>query len=110
MKRLTAVALSPAGGTDTGGELGVLELDPDVEALIAEVDAILSAALAAIRRPHTPLAIGCALGENRPQVDREVCRCAPRGGPVRRVRALERSPPGVPMTARRPPRFTLKGR
>ena len=94
MTRLSAAAVSPAGGTVDGGKFEILELDPDVAELIAEVDEILCAALAAIGRPPTPLAIKYALGKSRRLACREVRRCAPRQGPVRPVPPAERGPPG----------------
>lgn len=60
--------------------------------LLTEVDAILSAASAAVCRPPKPLAMGCAVVKTRRLVGRELRWGALRRGPVRPVRAVQRSP------------------
>jgi hypothetical protein len=64
-------------------DLDALDLDAEVAELIAEVEAILCAAVAVDRRPSTPpVAAWVPL--------------RPRRGPVHRVRAVQRSPPASP--------------
>lgn len=83
----------------TGDSVGVLEpeilyLDPDTAALIAEVDAILCAALAPARRSPAPPDAARALV--RRQSAGGPCGAAQvrsRRGPVQSVRAVQRSPP-----------------
>lgn len=67
----------------TPAELDLDALDADVAELIAEVDAILCAAVAVDRRPSAP----------------PVTPCDPPGswhGPAHPVRAVQRSPPASP--------------
>ncbi len=59
MTQLSTAALPAASDTIGGLEFEILDLDPDVAALIAEVDAILCAALTPARRPPTPPVTGC---------------------------------------------------
>ena len=64
-------------------ELDLDALDAEVAELIAEVEAILCAAVAVDRRPSTPpVAASVPL--------------RPRRGPAHRVRAVQRSPPTSP--------------
>ena len=76
-------------------ELDIVDLDPDVTALIADVDAILCAALtpARARRPPVPR----VTGSDRPRLDRlggpSVRPSAPRHAPGQHVQAVQRSPP-----------------
>jgi hypothetical protein len=93
MTLVGAVAVLSDSDTVGGGDIEILELDPDVVELLTEVDAILNAALAAVCRPPKPLAIGCAVVKTRLLVGRELRWCALRRGPVRPVRAAQRSPP-----------------
>ena len=68
-------------------------LDPDVAALGVAVDAVVCAQLRALRCPPAPPAIGrSVLPCGVPSVGREAF-VALRGGPARRPRATERSPP-----------------
>ena len=82
-----------ASGTIGRPEFEVLYLDPDVAALIAEVDAILCAALIAARRPPaTPVAGSDITSPGR--LDGPAARrSAPRPAPVHPVRAVQRGPP-----------------
>jgi hypothetical protein len=97
MTLVGAVAVPPNSDTVSDGDIEILELDPDVVELLTEVDAILSAALAAVCRPPKPLAIGCAVVKTRRLIGRELRWCALRRGPVRPVRAAQRSPPAPPL-------------
>jgi len=54
MTSVRTAAVSAARGTIGSLEFEILDLDPDVTALIAEVDAILCAALTPARRPPAP--------------------------------------------------------
>ena len=71
----------------------ILHLDPDTAALIAEVDAILSAALTPARRPPAPPATGCALVGPRSAGRSCGALVRPRRGPVHHVWAVQRGPP-----------------
>ena len=87
-------AAVPAERRTIGGlEFEILALDPDVAALIAEVDAILCAALTPARRPPAPPTTGCALVEPRPAGRTWGALVRPRPGPVQPVRAVQRGPP-----------------
>jgi hypothetical protein len=87
-------AAVPAGSDATGSpELEILDLDPDIAALIAEVDAILCAALAPVRRPPAPPVTGCALVRPGRLVGPAVRWSALGRGPVQPVHAVQRSPP-----------------
>jgi hypothetical protein len=86
--------LAPATGDTIGSpETEILYLDPDTAALFAEVDAILCAALAPVRRPPAPPATGRALVEARSAALSGDGLVRPRRGPARPVRAVERGPP-----------------
>jgi hypothetical protein len=81
--------------SDTIGtvEPEILHLDPDTAALIAEVDAILCAALTPARRPPAPPATGCALVGPRSCGRSCGALVRPRRGPVHPVWAVQRGPP-----------------
>lgn len=64
-------------------ELDLDALDAEVAELIAEVEAILCAAVAVDRRPSTPPVAACV-------------PLRPRRGPAHQVRAVQRSPPASP--------------
>jgi hypothetical protein len=71
----------------------ILHLDPDIAALIAEVDAILSATRTPARRPPAPPATGCALVGPRSAGRSFGAPVRPRRGPVHPVWAVQRGPP-----------------
>jgi hypothetical protein len=71
----------------------ILHLDPDIAALIAEVDAILSSTRTPARRPPAPPATGCALVGPRSAGRSFDARVRPRRGPVHPVWAVQRGPP-----------------
>jgi hypothetical protein len=83
----TAAVLTPG---DTIGDLEseISLLDPDVDELIAEAEAIVSAA---VRRPPTKTGYGA--GKPGRLFGRALRCFALRRGPVRPVRAAERGPP-----------------
>jgi hypothetical protein len=86
-------AAVPAASESIGSlEFEILDLDPDVAALMAEVDAILCAALTTARRPAHPVA---GSDSSRPGgLDGPaICRSALRSAPVHPVRAGQRGPP-----------------
>jgi hypothetical protein len=86
--------VAPATNDTIGSpETEILYLDPDTAALIAEVDAILCAALTPARRPPAPPATGCALVEPRSAGRSSGALVRPRRGPVQPVRAVQRGPP-----------------
>jgi|GEM_PF-4175145 hypothetical protein len=90
-------AMPATGDTVSGIEWEIRFLDPDVTALIAEVDAILSAALTAHRRPPAPPPVtGRALLRSRSA--RRSCGVLirPWQRPAHTVRAVQRSPPDHP--------------
>ncbi len=93
MTQLSTAALPAASDTIGGLEFEILDLDPDVAALIAEVDAILCAALTPARRPPTPPVTGCTFVRPGRLVGPAVGRFAIRCGPVQPVHAAQRSPP-----------------
>jgi hypothetical protein len=88
----------------TGDSVGVLEpeilyLDPDIAALIAEVDAILCASLTPTRRPPVPPVppvTGCARMRPGRLVGPALRWSALGRRPARPVRAVQRSPPTPP--------------
>jgi hypothetical protein len=87
-------AAAPAASDTTGSpETEILYLDPDIAALIAEVDAILCAALAPARRLPAPPVTGCALVEPRSAGWSCGALVRPRRGPVQPVWAVQRGPP-----------------
>jgi hypothetical protein len=92
MKHLVTAAPANSDTID-GPESGILCLDPDVAALIAEVDAILCAALTPARQPPAPPATGCAVIEPRSAGRSCDGLVRPRSGPVQAVRAVQRGPP-----------------
>lgn len=88
------VTAAPAtSDTIDSPESEILYLDPDVAPLIAEVDAILCAALTPARQPPAPPATGCAVIEPRLAGRSRGALFRPRSGPVRPVRAVQRGPP-----------------
>ncbi len=93
MTHLDTVAPPASGDTIVSVEPEFMYLDPDVAAMIAEVDAILHAALASARRPPAPPATACALVGPRPAARSCGARVRPRRGPVHPVRAVQRGPP-----------------
>jgi hypothetical protein len=102
--RMAAPAtIDPLGDLDL--ELQLLESDPDVVALFAEVDAILCAALAPRRCPPAPPATGSAHpGRPRSAGRSRGALLRPRRAPVHHVRALPRSPPPPAHLTRDPDR------
>ncbi len=92
---------APATGDTIGSlETEILYLDPDIAALIADVDAILCAALTPARQQPAPPATGWAVLEPRSAGRSSGALVRPRSGPVQPVRAVQRSPPAPeqPMT------------
>jgi hypothetical protein len=90
-------------------ESEILYLDPDVAALIAEVDAILCAALSPARAQPAPPATGCAIIEPRSAGRSRGALFRPWSGPVQPVRAVQRGPPNREQPASRS-RVDVKGR
>jgi len=82
-------------------EAAIVHLDPDTAELIAEVDAILCAALAPARRPPAPPATASSSVTPRSAGWSWRAPIRPWCGPVHPVRAVERSPPAS-RTARSP--------
>jgi hypothetical protein len=93
MTSLGTAGVPAASGTIGSLEFEIVDLDPDVAALIAEVDAILCGVLTSARRPSAPPVAGSDI--TRPgRLDRPaVRRSAPRPAPVHPVRAVQRGPP-----------------
>ena len=91
--RHIVTAAPPTSDTIDSPESEILYLDPDVTALIAEVDAILCAALTPTRQPPAPPATGCAVIEPRLAGRSSGALVRPRSGPVQPVRAVQRGPP-----------------
>jgi hypothetical protein len=91
--RHIATAAPATSDTIDSPDSEILYLDPDVAKLIAEVDAILCAALAPVRQPPAPPATGCAVIE--PRLAGRSCGALlrPQSGPVQPVRAVQRGPP-----------------
>jgi hypothetical protein len=92
MSHIVTAALATSGTIDSP-ESEILYLDPDVAALIFEVDAILCAALTPTRQPPAPPATGCAVIEPRLAGRSSGALVRPRSGPVQPVRAVQRGPP-----------------
>jgi hypothetical protein len=87
-------AVVPAtSGTIGSLEFEILDLDPDVAALIAEVEAIVCAALTPARRPPAPPVTGSDFLMPGRLDGPAVRRSAPRRAPVHPVRAAQRGPP-----------------
>ena len=82
-----------ACGTIGSLEFEILDVDPDVAALIAEVDAILCAALTPARRPPAPLVTGSDFSMPGLLVASAVRRSALSCAPEHPVRAAQRGPP-----------------
>jgi hypothetical protein len=93
MTSLGTAAVPAANGTIGILEFEILDLDPDVAALIAEVDAILCAALTSARRPSAPPVAGSDIARAGRLDGPAVRRSAPRPAPVHPVRAAQRGPP-----------------
>jgi hypothetical protein len=93
MTRLGYAAVPVASGAIGGLEFEILALDPDVAALIAEVDAILCAALTRARRPPRLPVTGSGFSIPGRLDGPAVRRSAPRCAPVHPVRAAQRGPP-----------------
>jgi hypothetical protein len=91
--RLGNAAVPVASGAIDGLEFEILALDPDVAALIAEVDAILCAALTRARRPPPPPVTGSDFSIPGRLDGPAGRRSAPRRAPVHPVRAAQRGPP-----------------
>jgi hypothetical protein len=105
MTQISTVAAPATGDTIDSLETEILYLDPDTAALMAEVDAILCAALARARRPPTPPATERALVEGRSAALVGDALVRPWHRPARRVRAVQRGPP--PENNPRPSSTTL---
>jgi hypothetical protein len=93
MTILGTAAVPAASGTIGSLEFELLDLDPDVAALIAEVDAILYAALTSARRPSAPPVTGSDIARPGRLDGPAVRSSAPRPAPVPPVRAVQRGPP-----------------
>jgi hypothetical protein len=89
---------------------GLLCLDPDVEALFAEVDAILCAALVPHRWLPVPPATGSDLAGPPSAGRSRGAPCRPWGAPVHPVRAVPRSPPTGQRPATTSTNSHVKGR
>jgi hypothetical protein len=81
--------------TSDSPESEILYLDPDVAALIAEIDEILCAALTPDRQPPAPPATGSAGLEPRLAGRSSGALVRARSGPVQPVRAVQRGPPNL---------------
>lgn len=103
-------APAPPGSAESE-VLAALDLDDatGLIALIAEVDAIFCTAEAPLRQRPTPPAVGCALRGPR-QAGRSHHRPSPRQHcePVRRVDAMQRSPPSIRSARPRANSITIK--
>lgn len=108
---MTHLGTTIAGDTIESPELEILDLAPDVVALIDEIDAILCAALAPVRRPPAPPVTGCALLSSG-RLAGPVVRWSALGRrpvqPVSAVRAVQRGPPN--RSPRSSPAISVKGR
>lgn len=93
MTSLSTAAVPAASGTIGTLAFEILDLDPDVAELIAEVDAILCAALTPARRPSAPPLAGSDIARPNRLDGPAMRRCAPRPAPVHDVRAGQRGPP-----------------
>lgn len=102
MTHLDIVAVPATSDTVGSPELEILDLDPDTAALIAEVDAILCAALTPTRRPPAPPVTGRAFVRPSPLVGPAVCWSALGRGPIQPVHAVQRSPPNQAKPATTP--------
>lgn len=96
MTYINTLAAPVTDDPDTGIEAEFWYLSPDVLELIAEVDAILCAALQPHRCPPTPPATRCTLGKHRPADRSSIDPDRRRPGLTRRVRAVGRGPPIPP--------------
>jgi hypothetical protein len=97
MTRDDLMAMPTTEDTISGIEWEIRFLDPDVMALIAEVDAILCATPAAHRRPPAPPPVtGRALLRSRSARRSYGALIRPRRGPAHPVHAVQRSPPTRP--------------
>ena len=82
-----------ASGTVGDLEFEILDLDPDVAALIAEVDAILCAAQTLARRPPAPPGTGSDFSRPGRPNGPAVRWSAPTRAPAQSVHPVQRSPP-----------------
>jgi hypothetical protein len=93
MTSLGTAAEPAASGTIGNLDFEILDLDPDVAALIAEVEVILCAALTPACRSPAPPVTGSDFSMPGRLNGPAVRRSTPRRAPVRPVRAAQRSPP-----------------
>jgi hypothetical protein len=93
MTSLGTAAVPAASETIGSLEFEILDLDPDVAALMAEVDAILCAAPTSARRPPPPPVAGSDIARPGRRDGPAVRRTAPRPAPAHPVRARQRGPP-----------------
>jgi hypothetical protein len=93
MAGLGTAAEPAASGTIGSLDFEILDLDPNVAALIGEVEAILCAALTPARRPPAPPVTGSQFSIPGRLDNPAVRRSAPRRAPVHPVRAAQRGPP-----------------
>jgi hypothetical protein len=93
MTHHNVVAAPPSSDAFGIAEPEILDLDPDVATLFAEVDAILCEALLPHRRSPAPPAIGRALAGPRSAGRSYGVLLRPRHAPARPARATERGPP-----------------
>jgi hypothetical protein len=93
MTSLGTAAVLAASETIGSLEFEILDLDPDVTALMAEVDAILCGALTPARRPPAPPVAGSDITRSGRLDGPAVRRSAPKPAPVHPVRAVQRGPP-----------------
>ncbi|MCW2528707.1 MAG: hypothetical protein JWM76_3567 [Pseudonocardiales bacterium] len=99
MTYVNTLAVPAPEAPDTGIEAELCYLSSDVVELIAEVDAILCAALQPHRCPPAPPATRCTLGKHRPPGRWWIDADRRRSGARRRVRAVGRGPPIPPRRA-----------
>src|ERR1700690_4540441 len=99
MTHLGTVVARTTSETIGRAERGIRCSGPDIAALVAEVDAILCAALLRARRPPAPPATRCAVVRPRPAGRTCGALVGPRRGPVQPVRAVQRGPPNPRQTA-----------
>ncbi len=106
----TVTVAPPTSDTSDSPESEILYLDPDVLALIAEIDEILCAALTLDRQPLSPPATGSGAIEPRLGGRSSGAVVGVRSGPAQPVRAVQRGPPNLRTARRQNHRVDMKGR
>ncbi len=106
----TVIVAPATSDTSDSPESEILCLDPDVVALIAEIDEILCAALNPDRQPLAPPATGSASIELRLAGRSSGALVGARSGPVQPVRAVQRGPPNLRTARQQNHRVEVEGR